>query len=194
LAYKRRRTDSRRIKRKKEKIIQKSGNRETAPPFDAPDRFSWHEPQSFYILLLVPEGWHIREDETNTTVYLAQERIGKHKDLSLTGFTVSCSPRKPKDYVPRFLKSYPGVLKRFGKQNISDWDTKELRGNFVKHTITFEDNSGSARVLVKSCIIVNEITGTVYMVMFETKKINWEENWATYGEVMTNNLLLPSSL
>jgi len=177
------------IKKKKIENIK-----EISPLFDAPDCFSWHQPYSFCLLLLVPDSWNIDEDETNRTVYVTKERNSKHDGTYLTGFTVSCSQNKPKDYVPKFLKSYPGVLKRFGKQNISEWETKELRGNFVKYTITFEDNTGLARILVKCCVILNEETGTVYMVMFETKKTNWEENWATYGEVMTNNLLLPSSL
>jgi len=178
--------------KKKEKIsTQNNITQESLPP---PDKFSWHKPISFYIRLLVPDGWHIREDEPNTTIYVTKEELSKPTETCLTGFTVSSSQQKPKDYVPKFLKSYPGILRRFGKQNISDWETKGLRRNFAKHTLTFEDNSGYARVHVKCCIIHNEVTGTVYMVMFETKKTEWDHNWTTFGEVMTNNLLLPSSL
>jgi len=178
------------IKKKREK----NGNKEITPLFEAPDEFSWHQPRSFLLLLLVPKTWNIDEDEESKTVYITKEKTSKQDGTYLTGFTVSCSSGKPKDYVPKFLKSYPGVLKRCAKQNISEWETKELRGNFVKHTITFEDTTAIAHILVKCCAILNEETGTVYMVMFETKKSNWEENWASYGEVMTNNLLLPSSL
>jgi len=171
--------------------IQAISGRES-PPFDAPDGFTWYEPRSFFVLVLVPtKGWTIRENETNSILYLTQQtNLNYHP----TGFTLSCSLGKSKDYVPKFLKAYPGVLQRHNKENISEWETKELRGNFVKHTITFEDSSTNNKIFAKCCIIRNDTTGTVYTVMFENEKSNWEESWNTFGEVMTNNLLLPSSL
>jgi len=175
---------------KQEKIEGKEmSTLRAAPPFDAPDGFSWHEPRFFYILVLVPKGWNVREDEGKTSIF-----ITKHNLTSATVFAVTCMPRKPKEYVPTFLKSYPGVLKRFGKLNLTEWETKELRGNFVKHTCSFEDFAPKGHVLVICNLIHNELTGTVYLVMFEAAKNNWDDCWATYGEVMTNNLLLPSSL
>jgi len=177
----------------KEKAKKGQGKnfRGNPPAFDPPEGFYWHEPRSFYVILCVPDSWHVREDEASSTIYATKNK-SKGEDKSLTGFTVSCSQHKPKDYVPHFLRSYPGVLKRFGKENISEWETKELRGNLTKHTISFEDNSGP-EVLVKCCIIVNEVTGTVYMVTFETRKIAWEKNWDIFGSVMTDNLLLLNS-
>jgi len=178
-------------KEKKKSGQGKSSPRCSPPQFDPPEGFHFFEPLSFYVLVSVPDVWEVREDEDSYTVY-AKKKATKEEE-SFTACTVSCSQRKPKDYVSKFMKFYRGVLKRHEMQNITEWETKELHKNFTKFTMSYEANSDPP-VLVKCCLILNEATGTVYLITFETQKNTWEKDWETYGSVITDNLLLLSSL
>lgn len=116
------------------------------------------------------------------------------------------SVQSGKNFASEFKREFPKQMEQDeNKDIISDWQTSDLlnvfdsfssalsvQGMFTSSTFIFKDTKERVRVL--NSLIVNNSTGTVYLVIFEAPDPNWEQMWKKCGQYMLSNLmLLPDS-
>jgi len=154
-------------------------------PKDPPKGFEWYVNKHLKCGVAVPKSWIAKENEAMFSIY-------DNKDTK-TGITVTCMPKRD----PQFLATLMSQFKLGVSQNgiiTVDWEKKPLNETFTSYSLTHESRTNEGEVFVLSTFIYNEITGSIYLSIFETKKENWMESWNQYGVLMMQNMFFHPSI
>jgi hypothetical protein len=151
----------------------------------APKGFAWKQLEEVKTLLLVPDGWHVKEvDEKGTrAIFVTPEKFDKKYDVGLSVNVV----RKLKG------KSAPALaettIAKLGKDNklVKSWKTGagKLKGFGCLVRAEAPDKSGP---LMMHCLAFgNTETNTFHLFIFEAPVDQWDDAWKT-GELIMKKL------
>ena len=155
------------------------------PP--APKGFAWKQFDEVKTLLLVPDGWHVKEKEEKGTraIFITPEEI-KETEKFAVGLSVNIVPKLKGKPAPALAEA---TIASLGKDNklLKSWKTGagKLKGFGCLIQAEAPDKSGP---LTMHCLAFgNSETNTFYLFVFEAPKDKWDGAWKT-GETIMKKL------
>lgn len=157
-----------------------------------PKGFSWKRFEGIQALLLVPRGWHVKErkDKGAVSVLIAKDKIGDDDDF-MTGFSLNAVKDIPSRYkMPPSEYAFLLMEKKRQEGESKGLGASPEDRRFKGYRGFFRFGSEPAGKKVQYVIVLgNDVTGTIYMISFESPEDKWDEAWKT-GSVILNNLVL----
>jgi len=168
---------------------------ERSPPEGAasvpspPQGYAWRHIPSIRAAILVPDGWHFREEHQGTTraAFVTREDIGSGRFV--VGVSLNAFVGDP---------SAPARLKRILDEVAARCTAQQLQGAngpFVTSSCQFSSPrpDGLEPVRVYMLGIVNARTRTSYLLTFESPQSEWPATW-TLGRTILDSLALETEI
>jgi hypothetical protein len=154
-------------------------------PPPAPKGFAWKQFEKINAILLVPQGWHVKQKEEKGTraIFITAEEFKEKYDV---GLSVNIVRELKGKSAPQLARSTIAELSK--KHKLVDSWTKnvgKLQGHGCRVQAEAPDKSGP---LIMHCLAFgNTETNTFYLFVFEAPADKWQDAWKT-GEVMMAKL------
>jgi hypothetical protein len=155
------------------------------PP--APKGFAWKQFDKVKTILLVPDGWHVKEKEEKGTraIFITEKEI-KGEEKYDVGLSVNIVRELKGKSAPAVARSTIAELSKQHKL-VRSWskDAGKLKGFGCLVRAEAPDKSGP---LMMHCLAFgNTETNTFYLFVFEAPADKWEKAWEQ-GEVLMQKL------
>jgi hypothetical protein len=155
------------------------------PPAPPPG-FAWHAVEALRASFLTPDGWHVREEQSEKTlaIFITEGAFTPPDEFDV-GVTINAfldNPGAPE----RVKKLIDGVAAKYGVPLRSS-----ANGPFRILACKFDSTRKKDALPVRTNMlgIANPETRTAYLVIFESPVSRWDETWAK-GKVVLENLAL----
>lgn len=154
-----------------------------------PTNFSWVECKNLKSWFLQPKGWYVFETNKSGTeaCFISKESISQN-GFYKTGLSVnlvtnitSKSGTKPSIYAKDFIQITETKYKTSPMNPVS---VGNLQGYGREVESTFEGRE----LKQYSLALGNDVRDTMYIIIFETYRADWANDWATYGAPMLSQL------
>jgi len=149
------------------------------PP--APPGFSWKQFEKTKALLLVPEGWFVKEQSAKGTdaIFITKENIDEDGRYS-TGLSVNVVQKLKDKKAVEVAQSHIAKLQ---EQNKGERSWKTNAGKLKGYGCQIKADKGGP--LRMSCLaLANTETNTLYLVVFEAPEADWDTAWKKGAEMM----------
>jgi hypothetical protein len=145
-----------------------------------PPGFTWQEIPELKAAFLRPDGWFFKREEGKGTLayFITKENIENNGQFQ-TGLTVNVFRPKKDSAVEKGKDSIDQLAaKRHGEK----W-SKEV-GPFKEFGCLTRDTDPSGTTVVQTLMVANPKTNTLYLLIFESPKSNWDSAWKTGKQIM----------
>lgn len=155
-----------------------------------PKGFAWHPVTAIQASFLTPDGWHVREEQSEKTlaVFITEREIQPPQEFDV-GVTINAflgnpgAPERVKKLLDDVAAKYAVRLK------------SAENGPFRVLACQFDSTrkKDALRIRTNMLGIANPKTRTAYLVIFESPVSRWDETWAK-GKVILDNLALEAEM
>ena len=158
-----------------------------------PSGYSWHKMDDIMAIFLKPDGWHTntKNAEDGITHVISKEPASTNKDFE-TGLTVIGSKgvlNTADTSINKFALGVAQGIEKSGDNTLIGIQNKTNEA-FSSFIIQFENHpEGKKPIRIHQIISGNKKTGSVYMVLFEAPKDEWDEAWKV-GEVILKSYVM----
>lgn len=158
-----------------------------------PKGFSWKRFSGIRALMLVPRGWHAKEqkDPRGGSVFITKDKPGEDGGFR-TGLSLVTVKNVPERYnmLPSAYATALLIEKMQGDRESRDVGPSPEDRRFKGYKGFFRFGPEPEGKTVQYVIALgNDATGTMYLFTFESPEAEWDEAWKT-GAVIMNNLHL----
>ena len=155
-----------------------------------PKGFTWHAVTALEASFLTPDGWHVREEQSEKTlaVFITEKEFAPPQEFDV-GVTINAflgnpgAPERVKKLLDDVAAKYSIRLK------------SAENGPFRVLACQFDSTrkKDALRVRTNMLGIANPKTRTAYLVIFESPVSRWDETWSK-GKVILDNLALEAEM
>ena len=150
--------------------------------------YKWNKCPSIKGAFLCPNDWHFKKSTKNgqTAFFITKEKIKNEKTRFETGisiFVLKEIPKTKKMKPSKFMESYIKEAKRKHKL----FEEKDVNmGPFIGKNFKYEERDKTTKKDYKffNLLISNDKTGTLYLVIFESPKKEWDKAYAKADKVL----------
>jgi len=154
----------------------------------APEGFSWRKLKEINGAVLMPNGWHFKQEGGRPTLayFVSLENIDKAGRYE-TGFTIQAMrPPQPRTGEEVAKAMIAGAESK--KQLVRSW--KRTKGVFDSYGLELKNLESNNEVTISHVLIItNTRTRTFYFCLFESVETKWKEAWKI-GEQIVQTLIL----
>jgi len=171
--------------------VSPAGEKDLPP---APQGFFWKWCEAIKAGFLMPDGWFFKEEWQGETkaIFITKESIEKEV-MFKTGLSVNViqnAEKKtgiiPSAYAKNFIDNIQSKIQSWGLNSVGDGVYFKGYGVFSR-----SESRESGSIVQYTLIMGNDIKGTLYIIIFESPEVSWDENWKT-GNIIIDNLALES--
>ncbi|HDP89577.1 MAG TPA: hypothetical protein ENN42_06425 [Thioalkalivibrio sp.] len=160
------------------------------PP--APQGYSWKQLEPVDAHVLIPEGWHFRQEENDGTLaYFVTETAIEPGELFDVGLSVNVVPqlkaRTRQHDAPTYAQAYIQQCART-HAGAEAWQFEQAPFVGYGCEFTTEPKPGH-EITMYMLALGNRQTDTLYVMWFEAPAARWEDAWQT-GRVMLQGFAL----
>jgi hypothetical protein len=150
-----------------------------------PSGYQWKSIDEIKASFLIPVSWHFKETKVKETLayFLTRENIDENGRFE-TGLSINVL-RQGKEFDP---VGYAGafVMKMVEKHEVLEEPFEagggKLKGYGCRVRVA---NEGEPPLIMQYLAIGNTVTGTLYMMFFESPESEWERAWAIAEPILT---------